>query len=217
MVEDVSLLQEQIANVPFVAEHVVKGNGRPFAAISGRDACFIQFFADCRKPLAIQVRFEDAFDYSRFFRDDLQLPVDPFVAITAEERRLTIFEFLADRPLAVFRNGKALFLREGCEDGQHQFTIGTDGVDVLFLKVDIDTERFQFSHRGKQDDRVAGEAADRLGDNHVDFSGSAVIKEPLKISAVVFGTGGCFICVNANILPAAVGLDQAAVLADLCG
>ena len=123
------------AEVPFVAEHVVKGNGRPFAAISGRDACFIQFFADCRKPLAIQVRFEDAFDYSRFFRDDLQLPVDPFVAITAEERRLTIFEFLADRPLAVFRNGKALFLREGCEDGQHQFTIGTDGVDVLFLKV----------------------------------------------------------------------------------
>ena len=59
------------------------------------------------------------------------------------------FLVLADRT--------AFLLRVGTEDCYEQFSVCTHGMEVLSLKVDMHTERFQFPNRIQQRNRITGE------------------------------------------------------------
>ena len=55
----------------------------------------------------------------------------------------------------------------GSKDGQHQLPVCGHRIDVLLLKVYADAHILQLSHGFKKGDRVAGESADRLGNDVV--------------------------------------------------
>ena len=87
----------------------------------------------------------------------------------------------------------------------------------MFLKADIDTQKFQLSNGFQQCNRVAGETRDGFRYYEIQFPGTAVIQHPLKILSVVLGTRQRLVGIDTAILPARMLLNKAAVIADLCG
>ena len=83
--------------------------------------------------------------------------------------RFTSLELIAYAPLAVLGHRAALFLRIRRKDGQHQLAVAAQGVDVLFLEVDVHAQCFQLAHRFQQRDRIARKAADALCKHHADL------------------------------------------------
>ena len=56
-------------------------------------------------------------------------------------------------------------------DGQQQFALAVEGVDVFFFEVDFYAFFFQFADSNQAVDRISGEATNRLCDDEVDFIG----------------------------------------------
>ena len=97
-------------------------------------------------------------------------------------------ELLADSPFAVFRNAPALFLCKRSEDGKHQLAIPAHGMNILFLKVYIDTQFFQFTHGIQESQGVTSKSADRFGNDPVDLACPAILKHALEPFTVVLRT-----------------------------
>lgn len=99
----------------------------------------------------------------------------------------------------------------------HQFASFRQRVDVLLLEVNTDAHASEVSDRCEQGDRVAGKAADGLGDDPVDQAVLAVLDQLHEARAVVLCTGIGFICVDAGEDPIGVALDVFVVVTDLGG
>lgn len=89
-------------------------------------------------------------------------------------------------------------------------------MDVLLLEKDVNSEDFQIPDRFQQGDRVPGKAGYGFGNNHIDLPGLAIRHEPDEALSGILGAGLGLVRIHADILPAGMLLDQAAVIADLC-
>ena len=104
----------------------------------------------------------------------------------------------------------------GSQNRHHQLTVRAHSVDVLLLKVNINTQHFQLTHGLQQGDRIPGKSRNRLSDNQIDVPGSAFGKKALEISSVFFGASEGLVCVYAAVEPSRMLLNHFAVKADLC-
>ena len=100
---------------------------------------------------------------------------------------------------------------------KHKFTGFGQRINVLLFEVYSDAHAAKLPDRRQKGDRVAGKAADGLGDDPVDLSVLAVLDHLNKAWAVIFRTGVGFIGVDAGEGPVATTLDVFVVVADLSG
>ena len=217
VIDAVLLLQEQVALILFIAQDRLDDAFMPDAAMLGGDAAPVQFPRDAVLPHAVTPKFKDQRHSFSLLRDHGDPAVVDLQTVDLRGRGNTLLKLLLNTPLAVFRNAAGFFLRIGSEDGEHEFALPAQGMNVLFFKENVDAERFQLAHGFQQRDRIAGEAADALGKNQVDLPCPAVDEQPLKFRAFRLGTGKRFVRIYARIAPAGMPLNQAAVMADLCG
>ena len=146
---------------------------------------------------------------------DLDKAANLLVADESEVRGETFFELLSYAPFAVLAGGTAFFLCLRSEERNHQFAGLGQRVDVLLFKVNTDAHAPKVTYYREQCDRVAGKAADGLGDDPVDQAVLAVLDQLHEARAVVLCTGIGFICVDAGEDPIGVALDVFVVVADL--
>ena len=139
------------------------------------------------------------------------------VADQIEMSGVALFELLSDAPFAVLTGSAAFFLCLRSEECDHQFAGFRQRVDVLLFKVNADAHTSEVSDRREQSDRVAGKAADGLGDDPVDLAVLAVLDQLHEARAVILCTGIGFICVDAGEDPIGVALDVFVVVTDLGG
>ena len=133
----------------------------------------------------------------------------------AKVDQLTALEAPANPPLLILAGGAALFLCVGSQDGHHQLSVRTHGVDVLFLEINVNPQSFQLPDGFQQGHRVPCKAGDGFRDDHIDVSGAALSQQALKPIPAVLGAGERFIGVDPAVKPASVLLDQRAVVAHL--
>ena len=72
--------------------------------------------------------------------------------------RLTFFKAFPNAPLYIFRKTTAFFLCKAGENGQHQFAITRQGIDVLFFKSYFNTDIFQMPYRFQKIHCVSGKS-----------------------------------------------------------
>ena len=120
-------------------------------------------------------------DFCFLWVDD-ELPAVPMVTVYVERVCLVLLEALPYRPLNVFTERTAFLLREGSEDDHHQFAVAVHGVNVLFLKTNLDAQFSKPPHRFEQVDGVSGKPADGLNEDDGCFARFAVGDEPLEFA-----------------------------------
>ena len=139
------------------------------------------------------------------------------IADQIEVRGIALFELLSDAPFTVLTGGAAFFLCLRSKECDHQFASFRQRVDVLLLEVNTDAHASEVSNRCEQGDRVAGKAADGLGDDPVDQAVLAVLDQLHEARAIVLCTGVGFIGIDAGEDPIGVALDVFVVVTDLGG
>ena len=75
---------------------------------------------------------------------------------------LAVCHTLALPPSHVLRNGAAFFLCQAAHNGNQQFALAVEGVNIFFLKPNLATDLFQFANGGQAVNRVSGKTAYRL-------------------------------------------------------
>ena len=140
------------------------GGGYPFLGEKARNGT---------GGLAAEEQTVNPADSLRFLRHDFRksvraLPVAQKVAVRQAD--LPIGESFSLAPGDVLRNGAAFLLRQGGHNGNQQFPLAVQGVDVLLLEVDLHAFFLQFADGHQAVHRVPGKPADRFGHDEVDFS-----------------------------------------------
>ena len=154
-----------------------------------------------------------------FLLNDLEMVGDPPVAVDVVGEKASLGEPLADTPFDVLAYRIAFFLRIRSEDGEHQFPVPRERIDILPLEADRDISFPQVPHSLEQVDGVACEAADGFGEDDVDLPFLAVGYEPPELAAMFHPrTGYPGIRIHPCILPRVVGLDKraAAIVSTTC-
>ena len=207
MVLTEGFLQKQIARIGVVAQYL--GNHRlvPFPTEAGRNTFFRQPFGNSLIAVTGKVFGINAADKLGFHRNNFVPSVFQPVTQHGSIPRNSFLKVPLDAPLLVFACGAAFFLRIGRQNGQHQFAIGTHGVDTLFFKENVHLPGFEITDGLQQRDRISCKAGDGLGDHHIDFSGTAIGNKPLKVRPGILRAGLGFIGIDACIEPVAISLD----------
>ena len=84
--------------------------------------------------------------------------------------------------------GAAFFLCQARHDGEQQFALAVKGVDFLLFEVDFYAFFFQFADGNQTVNRVSGEAADRLCDDEVDFTGHGIGDHFINVAWSMIGS-----------------------------
>ena len=208
-------LEQEIPGIGIVAENSFHGTLVEHTAALGGVSAFVQPFGDGGDTPSRQVVIEDASDDLRFFRDNGQLPVLPAVAQHEESPGDAFFKVPFHPPLLVFAGGETFLLGIACQDGKHQLSVSGGGVDGLFFKINADAQFLQLPYRFQKGHGIPGKAGYGLGDDVINFSGTAVGEHPLEVLPAVPGAGLGFVGVNAHILPAVMVADVGAVMIHL--
>ena len=211
------LLQEQVSGVGDIRKNHLDVGIHPPAAIRRGDAFRFKFTLGLKSGLPIKEVLEDATDDGGFFRLDDQLVAFPTVAVDAEVSvRDALFHALANAPFHVVAEAGDFLLCKGCQQGHHNLAVAGERIDVFLLESDLDAQLFQVSDGLKQVDRVSGKAGNGLRKDDVYLSGLAVVEHPLEFFSLgCLCAGDAVICVDPNILPFGICLNQFAVIADL--
>ena len=216
MVFHISLLQQTVARILLVGQYFNHMIGRPFSAKAPWHLCFPKSCRDPHAAFTVQIRLEYVPHHSGlcFMDHDLSM----FASVPVQQHqidRLSFGEILAYPALAVVRHALALLLRKRSEDGEHQLAIPAHGVNVLFLKVNVNAQRFQLTYRFEHGHGIARKPADGLGQNQIDFSRTAVQEHLTKPGPFPFGAGVCLIRIHTRVFPVRMALDTGTVVADL--
>lgn len=150
-------------------------------------------------------------DNDRLLRNDFWKTVRSF-AIAEEllvwEVDLSIGKPFSLSPGNILGYGAAFFLCQARHDGEQQFALAVKGVDVLFFEVDFYAFFFQFADGNQAVNRVSGEAADRLCDDEVDFTGHGVGNHFIKADAMLgIRAGNALIGIYLYKLPFGIAFD----------
>ena len=161
---DEALLLENVAAVFFILEEASdRGDGPLRASADGGNASPLQILLDHTQALTGQKAVVDAAHNLRLLGDDpglavltLLVSVQPLVL----DGGLALPHGLAYAPFDILADGLALSLSNGPQQGDEQFTVRFQCVDVLLLEDDGDAQFLQSTHIVKAVHRVSGEAGD---------------------------------------------------------
>ena len=216
MIIHVFFLKQRIPYIFLVGKHFPQPGCLPFSSQRTKVAVLVQPPCHRIKGSAFCDPPENFLSNRAFHRIDLNAVLADLIAEhETPAHDFAFFKGLTDTPFHVFTNRPAFFLGIGCQDGQHELTVGAFAVDVLFLEEYVDAQVFELPHRFQQGDGVPGEPRNRLRDNHIDFPGPAVRQHSLEFLPAVLGAGDRFICIDPGVLPTGMALDEIAVVAHL--
>ena len=126
---------------------------------------------------AVERHFEDVLYNIGFLRNNHHLAVLILVAIRrVADDEGSFLKSVLNAPLAVFRNGSGLALRNGAQDGKHQLRTHVLCIDVLLFKIDGNVQPHQLSNHLQALHCVSGKPADGLGDDSINFSVLTVLQ-----------------------------------------
>ena len=116
----------------------------------------------------------------------------PFVAKQFRGEKFTAFESMSEGPVHALAFFHGFLLREGRQEGKHQFRIFRKGVQIVRLEEYTHGRvlLFQFADKGNAVYKVTRETRHALGDNKVVFAAFAGGNHPLEIIAVLQGCAG---------------------------
>ena len=170
-----------------------------------------QFIFDHPQAGPSEIALIEPSDDFRLFRNDLRL------AILALAVAIQLFILDADfaslhgtalAPCDIGGDGFTLRLGEGPGEGDPQFTVLLQRIDVFLLEDDCDAELFQCPDVVETVHRVAGEAGDRLGQDDIDFLLAAVPDHPHEVLTLFCrGPGDALVRKDAGHRPGGVGHD----------
>lgn len=143
MVFPEGLLQNQIPGVGIVSQDPLYAGYVPGHHTKARGCSFpVQLVCNSLNTHSRQIHVVDAPDGLGLFR--LNLVMIFFEAVT-QQRPITRdprFEILFYPPLLILTGGKAFFLGAACQNTEHELTIRAHGMDLLLLKINVDTQLF---------------------------------------------------------------------------
>lgn len=87
--------------------------------------------------------------------------------MTVRHTYLSVSKAFPLSPGHIFGDAPTLLLRKAGHDGDQQFTLGVQGVDVFLLEIDLHTFFFQLSDSSEAVHGVTSEAADGFCDDEV--------------------------------------------------
>lgn len=177
-------LEKGVAHVFLVSQDLVDGGVVPFClARAGEDAVLLQSFGDLLHGETFEVLAVDSLDDLCLFRVDDEVPV----AVLGISEKVIVIDLYLSLLVAVLLSelhilGKGLgfLLGEACHDGDQNLSLGVHRVDGFLLEPDRDVLFFQLPDVFQTVERIAGESADALGDDHVDVSGHALVDHAVE-------------------------------------
>ena len=175
----IGLLKESVTDVFFVGEYLLDVRLMPagmFRAVE--NAVSLEPAPYLYKTCPLQIFAVNPSDHLGLLRHDDKFSA--FVLGIAEESVVVDLDLALliaelDAEPDVRRQGFGLLLRQRRHDRHKHLALGVERVDVLLLKEYGYIHFFQLPRIFEAVDCVAGEAADRLGDDHVDSTGLAVL------------------------------------------
>ena len=161
----------------------------------------------------------DSADNDRLLRYNFWKAVRSF-AVTEElfiwQVDLPVGEAFSLPPGYILRNGAAFFLRQARHNGEQQFTLAVEGVNVLLFKVDLDAFLFEFADGDEAIHGVSSESADGLCNDEVDFSRQGILDHLIETRTVLgIRAGNPLICIDLYECPFLVSLNVLRVVVDL--
>lgn len=111
------------------------------------DAFFVEHLHNCRDAHDGKVSVKDQLNGLCLLRYDDVFAV--LIAVTQQSAisRHAVLKVPLDAPFLILACGQTLLLSIGCQDRKHPFTVCTDGVDVLLLKIYVHSYKLgKYSH-----------------------------------------------------------------------
>ena len=183
------LLHQHIATVFFILQDASDAGDGPLRRIFGAlDTLLFQFLFDHPQAGSGEIAFIDPSDDLRLFRNDLWLTILTFavaIQLFILDADLSGFHGTAFTPCDIGGDGFTLGLGEGPGEGDPQFTVLLQRINVFLLEDDCDAELFERPDIVEAVHRVAGEAGNRLGQDHIDFLLAAVPDHPHEVLALL--------------------------------
>ena len=101
-----------------------------------------------------------------------------------------------------------LLLGKARHDGDQQFALAIEGVNALFLEIDLSAVFLQLANGGKAVHSVSGKAADGFRDDQVDLSGQRIRNHAVEaVTMLGVGAGDALVGIDALQLPVRLALD----------
>ena len=206
------LLHQHIAAVFFILQDASDAGDGPLRRILGAlDALLFQFLFDHPQAGPGEIALIEPSDDFRLFRNDLRLAILTLavaIQLFILDADFASLHSTALAPCDIGGDGFTLRLGEGTGEGDPQLTVFLQRIDVFLLEDDCDAELFQCPDIVEAVHRVAGEAGDRLGQNHIDFLLAAVTNHPHEVLTLLGrGSGDALVCKDTGHRPSGVGHD----------
>ena len=217
-IHDLDLVANVVALVFGIGNDVGHGGVRDFLAVVIAIALFPeQRFQLLHRVFAGRVKFKQFPHHRRFRFVNDQLPVRFCVAENAAVAEydarldgLLVTEFHTRGQLA------QLVLRDRRHDGQAQFGILIERVDVVVLEEYTDTVAQKLARVLDRVERVSGEAGDFFGDDQVELAFGGVFDHAVEVFALFRGdTGQALVNVPRHECPREIPSDQILIVGNL--
>ncbi len=165
------LLHQHITAVFFILQDAADAGNGPLRRILGApDALLFQFLFDHPQAGPSEIAFIDPSDDLRLFRNDLWLTILTFavaIQLFILDADLSGFHGTAFTPCDIGGDGFTFRLGEGPGEGDSQLTVLLQRIDIFLLEDDCDAKLFERPDIVEAVHRVAGEAGNRLGQDHI--------------------------------------------------
>src|SRR5574344_324324 len=191
-IHHIGFLQQGIADVALISEHILENTRRPLLFAGGRwDTVRFQRLFDFADAGSGIIAAKYSLDHFRFLRHNLGLAILTFFVTQQAfilKRHIAVLEALALAPCHIAADGLALGLCKAAEKAQRHFAGHLHGVDALFFKDDRDALGFELADVGDGIQRVPRKSGDRFGQHHVNL---ALFTERHELEKLVtlFGAG----------------------------
>ena len=179
------LLHQHIAAVFFILQDAADaGDGPLWGILEALDALLLQFLFDHPQTGPGEITLIEPSDNFRLFRNDLRLTILTLavaIQLFILDAHFSGFHGTAFTPCDIGGDGFTFRLGEGPGEGDSQLTVLLQRIDVFLLEDDCDAELLERPDVVETVHRVAGEAGDRLGQDHIDFLLTAVPNHPHEV------------------------------------
>ena len=186
--DGVGLLQERVTHILLVLQYLADGAVVPaWIAPCGTDTVTFQSSGNLLAACTLQILLEDTLDDLRLRWIDNQMSL--LVLVVAEEvscihQHLPLLEAVLDshfRILAKLAERLRFLLRQRCHNGDQDFALCVHRVNGLLFKENRNVDLLQQADVFQAVQLVAGKTADRLREDHVDFSRLVVLDHGVEL------------------------------------
>ena len=179
------LLHQHIAAVFFILQDAADAGDGPLRGIlEALNALLFQFIFDHPQAGPSEIALIEPSDDFRLFRNDLRLTILTLavsVQLFILDADLSGLHSTALAPCDIGGDGFTFRLGEGPGEGDPQLTVLLQRIDVFLLEDDCDAKLLERPDIVEAVHRVAGEAGNRLGQDHIDFLLAAVPDHPHEV------------------------------------